>query len=408
MILERLLGGRKELEGAEPVVYRSYFPRRSNSGKVVDLESSKGVATAYRACNILSDDIAKMPLQLFERIGERTERVQPDAKARNMPYLLEVSPNVWNWTPFQLKKVWAQWLILHGNAYLWKSPEAPNQLLVLNAEVTYPVFDGNGDIWYRTLVGNRKEMFLPGAEVLHTLINPDESGHVGRGVIEHARDTIGRQLGAFDTQDKLFKQGLTPAAYLQLSTNVDKAGRDAYRESYGEVMKGDYDGTRLAVFDNRVAKFEPITMRLVDAQFLELIGATDKDIANFFGMPLHMLNMGKESYSSNEQKYLEYLSGTLDSYLVQMEQGARIKWLSEKDQANLYFKFNRDSLLRMDAKTRAETNEILIRSGQRTPNEARDKDDLSPYPAGDSYFMTKNYAGVQEVANGQAGGASGG
>lgn len=401
MILSQLFGGKKQVDGAQPLVYRSYFNRSAKSGKVVDHETSKGVATAYRACNILSDDIAKMPLQLFERDGDHSIRIAPDAKARNMPYLLEVSPNVWNWTPFQLKKVWAQWLILHGNAYLWKSPKAPNQLLVLNAEATYPVFDGNGDIWYRTLVGDREEMYLPGAEVLHTLINPDESGHVGRGVIEHARDTIGRQLGAYDTQDKLFKQGLTPAAYLQVSTMLDKPGRDQYRESYGEVMQGDYDGSRLAVFDNRVSKFEPITMRLVDAQFLELIGATDKDIANFFGMPLHMLNMGKESYSSNEQKYLEYLSGTLDSYLVQMEQGARIKWLSEDEQGTMFFKFNRDSLLRMDAKTRAETNEILIRSGQRTPNEARQKDDLSPYPEGDSYFMTKNYAGVQEVASGQ-------
>lgn len=407
MLISRILGGKNTLEGGEPMVYRSYIPRRSNSGKVVDLESSKGVATAYRACNILSDDIAKMPLQLFERVGDRTERVAPDAKARNMPYLLEVNSNVWNWTPFQLKKSWAQWLILHGNAYLWKSPRPPFQLLVLNAEVTFPVFDGTGDIWYRTLVGNREERFIPGAEVLHTLINPDESGHVGRGVIEHARDTIGRQLGAYDTQDKLFKQGLTPAAYLQVSSKIGKAQRDEYRESYGEVMRGDYEGTRLAVFDNSIAKFEPITMRLVDAQFLELVGATDKDIANFFGMPLHMLNMGNQSYSSNEQKYLEYLSGTLDAYLVQMEQGARIKWLSENEQASMYFKFNRDSLLRMDAKSRAETNEILIRSGQRSPNEARDKDDVSPYPGGDSYFMTKNYAGVQEVANGGVGGQTG-
>jgi HK97 family phage portal protein len=114
-------------------------------------------------------------------------------------------------------------------------------------------------------------------------------------------------------------------------------------------------------------------------------------------MPLHMLNMGNQSYSSNEQKYLEYLDGTLDSYLVQIEQGARIKWLSEGEQGDCFFKFNRDSLLRMDAKGRAETNEILIRSGQRTPNEARSKDDYSPYTEGDSFFMTKNYSDVSKL-----------
>jgi hypothetical protein len=29
-----------------------------------------------------------------------------------------------------------------------------------------------------------REVYLPGAEVLHTLINPANSGHYGRGVIK--------------------------------------------------------------------------------------------------------------------------------------------------------------------------------------------------------------------------------
>jgi HK97 family phage portal protein len=402
MILSKALGGSvvEKIEGPQTIAYRSYSSStRSNAGKVVDQDSSRTVATAYRAVNIISDDIAKMPLQLFEQAGEVKERVKADARIRNISYLLEIEPNVWGWTPFQLKKVWAQWLLLYGNAYIWKSPQGPNQLMILAADVTFPVFDGQGSIWYRTMLGG-KQVYVPGAEVLHTLINPDTSGHIGRGVIEYARDAIGRQIGAYDTEDKLFKQGLTPAAYMQVSSNLDAEGRKRYRDSYGEVMNGDYDGTRLAVFDQKITKFEPITMKLVDAQFLELIGATDRDIANFFGMPLHMLNMGSQSYSSNEQKYLEYLNGTLDSYLVQIEQGARIKWLSQAEQPNMFFKFNRDSLLRMDAKGRAETNEILIRSGQRTPNEARNKDDYSPYAEGDSFFMTKNYSDVTKLDEG--------
>ena len=397
MILSRALGLKEKIDDPRPVAYRSFSRSTiSNAGKVVDQESSRTVATAYRAANIISDDIAKMPLQLFEQAGEVKERVKPDAKVRNISYLLEIEPNVWGWTPFQLKKVWAQWLLLYGNSYVWKSPQGPSQLMILAADATFPVFDGQGNIWYRTMLGG-KQVYVPGAEVLHTLINPDVSGHIGRGVIEYARDAIGRQIGAYDTEDKLFKQGLTPAAYVQVAGKLDAEKRNALRESYGEVMQGDFDGTRLAVFDNAITKFEPITMKLVDAQFLELIGATDRDIANFFGMPLHMLNMGKESYSSNEQKYLEYLNGTLDSYLVQIEQGARIKWLSQAEQPNRFFKFNRDSLLRMDAKGRAETNEILIRSGQRTPNEARNKDDYSPYAEGDGFFMTKNYADVRKL-----------
>src|SRR3989337_2732082 len=91
---------------------------------------------------------------------------------------------------------------------------------------------------------------------------------------------------------------------------------------------------RLAVFDKRITKFEPINIQLKDAQFLESIDATDRDVCNFFGLPEHMPNRGKEAYNSNEQKYIEYLVGTLDAFLVPWEQGARIRWLSAAEQAN--------------------------------------------------------------------------
>ena len=172
-------------------------------------------------------------------------------------------------------------------------------------------------------------------------------------------------------------------------------------------MSGSKNAYRLAVFDSRITKFEPINIQLKDAQFLEAIDATDRDICNFFGLPEHMLNRGKEAYNSNEQKYIEYLTGTLDSYLVPWEEAARIRWLSREEQVNTYFRFIRESLLRMDSKTRAEKNEIEIRSGQRTPNEAREKNDMSASadPNADRLFMASN---IQPIGTPPAAVAPGG
>ncbi|MEK9655231.1 MAG: phage portal protein, partial [Halieaceae bacterium] len=64
-----------------------------------------------------------------------------------------------------------------------------------------------------------------------------------------------------------------------------------------------------------------------DSDWLESISATDDDIALFFGMPGHMLNKGKEAYNSNEQKYQEFVSLTLDPFLVPWEEAARVRWL---------------------------------------------------------------------------------
>lgn len=387
----------------EPISYGGrHYPRKTRAGRVVSAESSKSVATAYRAKNILGDAFAITPLHLFQIQGDRKIRVAPDARARNNPYLLEISPNLWGWTPFLFKKNLIEWVIFYGNSFAWSPPVWPFQKYILPGDSTYPVFDEEGDLWYATTLADGTRSYIPGAEVLHWLINPDETGHMGRGVIEYARETIGRQMGAYDAESQIFADGLTPAAYMQVAATLDAKGRAAYRDSYGEIMSA--DGPRLAVFDNRITKFEPVTMNPVDAQFLELIGATDRDIANFFGMPLHMLNMGKESFNSNEQKYLEYRSETLDPYFVQFEQGARLKWLAEDQIVDHFWKFNRDAIMRMDGMSRAQMNEVLIRSGQRNLDEVRDKDDMSALPdgLGQKFYMTKNYTDIQEQDPGPA------
>ncbi|GJQ51957.1 MAG: hypothetical protein HKUEN02_08040 [Anaerolineaceae bacterium] len=225
---------------------------------------------------------------------------------------------------------------------------------------------------------------------MHLLINPDATGFMGRGVITFARETIGRQLAARKTQGQFYSQGLNASAYVQVDGTLDKEGRKRVRDAYEEAMSGSDNAYRLAVLDKRITKFETISMQPKDAQFLESIDATDRDICNFFGLSEHMLNRGKEAYNSNEQKYIEYLQGTLDSYLVPWEEGARIKWVSQSDQASNYFKFVRESLLRMDAQARATAMSVRIQNGIMTPNEAREKEDMEAYAGGDDFYMMSN------------------
>ena len=394
MLLTKLLSGDKTPkidDRASPKAdYAPSWGYRTESGERVTVEGAQGIATAYRAKNILSDDVAKMPFKMIRRVGRNIEQVEPDEMLRNMAYLLQVSPNLWDWTPFQFKKAVIEWQLFYGNAYIWSPVTGPRQLLILPADKTMPVFDLRGNLWYRHIFSNGEASFIPAVEVLHLLINPDATGFIGRGVITFARETFGRQLAARKTQGMMFSQGFMPAAYVQMSGELSAEARKKVRGAYEESMSGAENAYRLAVFDSRITKFEPINIQLKDAQFLEAIEATDRDIANFFGLPEHMLNRGKESYNSNEQKYIEYLQGSLDSYLVPWEEAARIRWLSRGEQANTYFKFIREALLRMDSKGRADMFAQRISYGTMTPNEAREKEDESAYEGGDRHYMAGN------------------
>jgi len=394
MIISKLLSKNtsvKEDQQANPSVdYAPTFGYRTETGEYVSVTKSKSIATAFRAKNIISDDVAKMPFQMLRKVGRSIEQVQPDPITRNMAYLLQVSPNVWGWTPFQFKKASIEWLLFYGNNYIWSPTVGPRQLLILPANKTYPVFDMDGNLWYRHVFSNNIASYIPAVEILHQIINPDETGFIGRGVITYARETFGKQLSAYKAQSKFYSQGMLPAAYMQVGGELSNEARKRMRDAYEESLSGAENAYRLAIFDSKITKFEPINIQLKDAQFLESIDATDRDICNFFGLPEHMLNRGKESYASNEQKYIEYLQGTLDAYLVPWEEAARIRWLSSEEQVNTYFKFVRESLLRMDSKARADSMAVRIQNGMMTPNEAREKDDMSAYPSGDQYYMAGN------------------
>lgn len=394
MILSSLLSTnakpKEDMQASPRADYVPSYGYRSTANEMVTPDGMRAIATAYRAGNIISDAVANLPFQQMQRSGRRIEQVQPDPIARNPAYLLQVSPNIWGWTPYHFKKVSIDWLLYYGNNYIWSPSVGPRQMLILPANRTVPVFDLEGGLWYRHQFSNGQTAYIPAVEILHQIINPDQTGFMGRGVITFARETIGRQLAAYKAQSKQYAQGLLPAAYMQFEGDLSPDARKAVRAEYETAMSGSENAYRLAVLDRKITKFEPISMQNRDAQFLESIGANNEDIANFFGLPLHMLNMGKEAYNSNEQKYIEYLQGTLDAYLVPWEEGARIRWLTRAEQADTYFKFIREALLRMSARDRAEKNEIQIRSGQLTPNEAREKDDASAYEGGDQYYMAGN------------------
>lgn len=356
---------------------------------------ARTVATAYRCANLISDDIAMMPFQQFQRLGRRVEHVSPDPITRNMPYLLEVQPNRWM-TPFIFKKKIVEWMIFWGKAYIWEPAQSYRELFILNSSVTFPKLTKSGDMIYETTFPNGQKKTLPSVEVTQLLLNPKSNGRDGQSVLEFARETFGRQIAAKNTQSDIQSDGLKAAAIMRMSQTLKPEDRDLARKEYQKALA---EPGGLAVLDNKVADFQTITMKATDAQFIEAMQLTDIDIMNFFGVPAYKLNMGKQSYESNEQQDLDYLKSTLDSYLVQWEQAARLNWTPLNDQSFTYWKFIRESLLRTNAKTRAELNEIKIRSGQSTPNEAREMEDVSGYDQGDDFYMTSNYQKIGAPQN---------
>jgi HK97 family phage portal protein len=368
------------------------------AGQTVDQDTARKVSVVYRCDNVLSDDIGIMPLQTYlTKPGGEVQRFYSNATLKNIAYRLEVAPNDQGWmTPYLLKKMAVQWQLRWGNALIWSPPNPTRPKYLLQVDQSYPEFDRAGNLFYHTVFPNGKQDDIPAVEVLHLLINPHPLGYWGRSVLSFARETIGRQLGAGETQATIYAKGINPAGIAWVPGAPTKETRDKIRKSYEEAIGGSGNVGRLAVMGNdEFTKFEAVSMKAVDMQFLESVQATNKELCNFYGVPEYKVNGGKQSYEANAQQDLEYLKSSLNPLAVPFEQAARLKWLTADEQVYMFFRFNRDAVLQTDAKTRGEVLNAAIQNGRFSPNDALAIEDLPGYPGGEKHWILNTMIPVE-------------
>jgi hypothetical protein len=87
-----------------------------------------------------------------------------------------------------------------------------------------------------------------------------------------------------------------------------------------------------------------------------------------------------------------YFNTVLLPFTVNYEQSIQRDVIAKGDRSKLFVKLNADVILRGSPKERAETNEIKIRSGQISPNEARIDEDRDPIDGWDVMGFPANTA----------------
>src|SRR5262249_51216085 len=120
-----------------------------------------------------------------------------------------------------------------------------------------------------------------------------------------------------------------------------------------------------------------------EAQLMELREFTIRDIANFLGVPAHKLgDTSTNSYASREQADQQYLSESLDPWLLAWEEECWDKLLTEEEKADdtHIVEFLRRVLIQADMTARASYFRTAL--GGRpwmTQNEVRDEEGLDPH-----------------------------
>lgn len=128
-------------------------------------------------------------------------------------------------------------------------------------------------------------------------------------------------------------------------------------------------------------EYLPVAIKPHEAEFVNTMRLTATQIATIYGIPPHKIGgtTGDSlTYSSVEQDALDFLTFSLRPWLVRIETA-----LSNLFPRATFVKFDTSEMLRVDAKTRAEIDQISLGyqpPPTRTVNEIRADRDLPPMP----------------------------
>lgn len=376
-------------------------------------ETTARKLSAVDACmEILSNSMAKLPSFVME--GRTRERIPHE-----ILQLLNVRPNE-AMTPSIRKKVLENSRNEGGNGYDWivRDPRTmkPAELIPIPWRLVTPWRDRAGRIWYTVIHPvTGAPMVLPNEDVCHYK-SATRDGLTGISVLRRASEVISAAGAAQQFERAYYERGGQPLGVLSTSADLggyakDSQGgvlrdpdgsavtrREKLRREWEKVHAGPSAAHRIAVLDNGLS-YTPIAASNRDAQFVESKEVSIRDICRYFGIPLHFLGEGKESYESNEQNSIEYVARTLHPIVSQYEEEQTWKLLLPSERrAGLEIRINLMAELRGDSKSRAAWHQTMREIGVFSPNDIRALEDMPDVDGGDTRYASLNYIPLEDFS----------
>jgi HK97 family phage portal protein len=334
------------------------------AGVPVGTDQALRLSAVWACVRLLADAVSTLPLDVYRR-GERDPLPE-------LPPLLRqpaagLSLNEW------LYAVMVS-LLLRGNAYGIVTGRSGSTLLPAQVDLAHPDRLGvtvtpDGRISYRL---NGKE--LDPADVWHVRAYTFPGAVLGLSPVEYARQTIGLGLAAEKFGAQFLDNAGIPAGVPTSDQHIQQPVADNLKARWKAAHQDKRD---IGVLGNG-ARFQPITVRPDESQFLETSKANVATIARIYGVPPEMIaaeSGNSLTYANVEQRGLDFLTYAVRPWLVRLE--TAISTLLPSTQT---VKFNPDALVRVALKDRYEAHKIGIEAGFLTKNEARELEDRPPLP----------------------------
>lgn len=326
-------------------------------------------AAVWACIDVLASSVAGTPLDVVRQQGRARQAVSPTPSLIAAPSGM-VTTDVWLYQ--------VMWSILNdGNAFgkvtavdVSQRPTSietihPDLVVerktvdgVLQARVDGTVMKAYpfGDLWH--VPG---KMVVPGSPL-------------GLSPVEYAAAAIDAGLSAEEFGLRFFTDGGHPSSIISSTQDLNEKQAKAIKAAFKNATSGNREP---AVFGAGL-KYEQVSVNPNDSQFIELQRFTVEQVCRYFRVPPAMVYAATSgqsvTYANANQADMHYLKHSLDGYLVRLENAMTA--LLPRPQL---VRFNRNALLRSDAKSRYEVHALALKNKVRSVNEVRALEDEPPF-----------------------------
>lgn len=373
---------------------------RVNSGSAptpdYGIDGSLQVSAVWAAIELLTDNIASLPLFVYKRNQNNPTGHKELARGTPLWLLLHDSPNRRH-TPMEFWQFMTMNYLFRGNAYA----------RIIRADNGEPI-----EMW--PLASDQVEVeVLPDRSVVYkyiyegkVAIYSEESifhwrdkgnGIVGMSRLDYMRQTVALSVSTQNHATRTFsKDGKRPGVFM-LDKVLTKQQREHIRANHSGLVEGS-DGDLMVL--EAGAKFEPLSLSPVDLQLDLTRRFTVEEIARWFGISSVMINDTAKTTTWGtgvDQIIQGFYKFRLRPMLVSLEQAVERRVLSSNQRARYEVEFSLDALLRGSLKERLETGSQAVQNGLMTRNEWRQLENLPPVAGADILTAQSNLLPVDKL-----------
>lgn len=349
-----------------------YFVASNASGKTVTLSSAMTISAVWACISRSAQAMASLPIDMFRKTSSGRQKVSGP-----IDDLIALSPNA-DQTPVEFWEGMLSWLLATGNAYAeidWVNGR-PAALIPLPSTLVKPIRNKvTNELMYEVREpGMSRPRVLPQREVLH-LRGWGFGGDEGFSPIRWGTQSLGAAMAADEASGKLFGTGMQASGVLKTNQRIDARQRPQL-EKLMESYSGSNRAGKVMVLEAGM-EFQQLSLNPDDAQMLETRRFSIEEVCRWFGVPPIVIGHAAEGQTmwgtGVEQIFLSWMQLGINPVLKKIEQRIRKQLIPLREQRDLYAEFNREAMLQMDSKAKAEFLRAMTTNGIMSRDEARDK-----------------------------------